>query len=372
MTADLVQRTETTTSLVIRQAGLDWPQMDRVLLVGGASRMPAVRQMLRKLTGKEPDRTQSPDEAVAHGAALYAGTLMPRDAGASHSACELLNVNAHSLGVVGLHRRTREKTNVVLIPKNTQLPACASKTFRTAQPDQRTIRVAVVEGESERPEDCIAVGECVVRDLPPGLPANTKIEVEYRYAANGRVSVLARVPSIRHSAHVDIQRDQAPNVEDLATWRARLLGKPERHSGALAQASDQITIDLADRASIQKRLDALHAKIGQIALRCALPDALVASQQMAASAAAELANARAALEEAEQAQQATLHDPAALHQAANVARVKAACDQAKLRADFTCIVLGRECIDRDYRPPDMDREFHEARQLREQLERLGT
>ena len=76
LTRDLLERTETTTSLVLGQAGLDWPQIDRVLLVGGSSRMPMVGQMLRKLSGKEPDCSQSPDEAVAHGAALYAGMLL--------------------------------------------------------------------------------------------------------------------------------------------------------------------------------------------------------------------------------------------------------------------------------------------------------
>jgi molecular chaperone DnaK len=73
---DLVGRTETTTSLVVRKTGLEWPQIDRVLLIGGSSRIPLVREMLTRISGKEPDSSQSPDEAVAHGAALYAGMLM--------------------------------------------------------------------------------------------------------------------------------------------------------------------------------------------------------------------------------------------------------------------------------------------------------
>ena len=65
------------------------------------------------------------------------------------------------------------------------------RTFKTARADQRSVKVRVVEGESDRPEACIALGECVVRDLPAGLPQNTPVEVEYAYHANGRLSVSA-------------------------------------------------------------------------------------------------------------------------------------------------------------------------------------
>ena len=101
-----------------------------------------IGQMLRKVTGKEPDRSQSPDEAVAHGAALYAGMLMGRKASSEQGTCELINVNSHSLGVVGLHPQTRQRINVVLIPKNTALPCRAVRTFKTARADQRSVKVA--------------------------------------------------------------------------------------------------------------------------------------------------------------------------------------------------------------------------------------
>ena len=109
----------------------------------------------------------------------------------------------------------RQKINAVLIPKNTQLPARASRTFVTARAGQRDVLVPVVEGESHRPEDCIKLGKCVVRNLPPDLPAGTSIEVEYRYGGNGCVSVSARVPSARLSAHVEIERELTRNLEDL-------------------------------------------------------------------------------------------------------------------------------------------------------------
>jgi len=228
LTRDLLERTETTASLVIRQAGLTWEQVDRVLLVGGATRMPMVADMLRRMTGKEPDRSVSPDEAVAHGAALYAETLMGKCANSANPRCELVNVNSHSLGVIGVDPKTLQKVAVVLIPKNTQLPNRAARVFRTAQDDQRSVCVPVVEGESHRPEDCIALGQCVVKDLPPGLPRGTPVEVEYRYGGNGCISVSARVPRTQHSAHVDVHRELGRNLDDLKSWKTRLCG----HTGS--------------------------------------------------------------------------------------------------------------------------------------------
>ena len=79
MTTDLVERTETTVSLVLGQAGLSWDRIDRLLLVGGATRMPMIRRMLSHLSGREADASASPDEAVAHGAALYASAFWEAD-----------------------------------------------------------------------------------------------------------------------------------------------------------------------------------------------------------------------------------------------------------------------------------------------------
>ncbi len=233
ITRDLVERTETTTSLVVKQAGLTWPQIDRVLLVGGSGRMPMIARMLRKVTGKEPDCSLSPDEVVAHGAALYAAMLVGDTTVPPERRCQLVNVNSHSLGVVGTHPRTQEKINAILIPKNTPLPCRAGRTFRTARANQQTVHVVVVEGESQRPEACIALGECVVRDLPSNLPQNTEVEVEYAYGADGRISVSARVPSIRYSRRVEIQRNAGRDLSNLDAWRARLC----KGSGASSSAA---------------------------------------------------------------------------------------------------------------------------------------
>jgi molecular chaperone DnaK (HSP70) len=138
---------------VLRQAKCTWDQIDRVLLVGGSTRMPMVGQTLEQLSGKAPDRSMSPDEAVAHGAALYAARLTPEDVSLS-SEFELINVNSHSLGIIGIDQREKRYRNITIIPKNTPLPCKVVKKFATARENQSSVRVVVVEGESERPEHC--------------------------------------------------------------------------------------------------------------------------------------------------------------------------------------------------------------------------
>jgi len=365
LTRDLLERTETTSSLVVKQAGLDWSSIDRILLVGGSSRMPMVREMLRRISGKEPDCSQSPDEAVAHGAALYAGMLMQQGSSSGRPAYQLLNVSSHSLGVVGTHRQTREKLNAILIPKNSPLPCRAVRQFRTAMADQRNVCVPVVEGESHRPEDCIALGECVVRELPPGLPQGTTIEVEYCYAANGRLSVSARVPTIRQSARVEIKRDQARHLDDLETWRKRLLGL----AAASGSGSQPLVgpVDLSDRASILKQLDALYTKLGRMAIRLSLPATLARSRDAAFQASAQCAQMEAQCKQTESVRQAAVSRAEAIRLDAVLSQARTTLHEAQTRADFAYMVLGRECVGAGFCPPAAQREIEEIRRLQQHL-----
>ncbi len=225
MTRDLLDRTETTTKLVVRDAGLDWDQIDTVLLVGGATRMPMVSEMLQRVTGKTPDAATSPDEAVAHGAALYAAMLSRDDHRAEVPACQLINVNSHSLGVVGIEPKTRRRVVKIVIPKNTPLPSRVERSFVTERDDQRNVKVPIVEGESRDPAECISLGECTVRDLPQGLAKGTAVKVELSYAANGRISVSARVARTRQSFGV------GPRGPDAAVGARRTRPPPGPPTG---------------------------------------------------------------------------------------------------------------------------------------------
>jgi len=222
-TAALLGRTRTTTEIVVLQAGLTWKDIDRVLLVGGSTRMPQVEKMLRDLTGKVPDRSLSPDEAVAHGAALYADLLLKkRGLGGGGADFDVTNVNSHSLGIVAIEKGTSRKINRILIPKNSPLPCMIRSRFRTHKDNQRTIGVRVLEGESELPDACTQVGECVIRDLPPNLPAGWPIEVVYKYSEDGRLKVKAELVGHGATTTSEFVRDNSLPDDDLLLWAQML------------------------------------------------------------------------------------------------------------------------------------------------------
>jgi molecular chaperone DnaK len=218
-TAALVARTRTTTEIVVRQAGLTWDAIDRVLLVGGSTRMPMVVAMLEELTGKRADRSVSADEAVAQGAALYADLLL-RQQGLQEGppAFTVTNINSHSLGIVGVEVKTGRPRNRVLIPRNTPLPHTATKVFKTLKPNQSSVAIHVVEGDSETPDGCIEVGVCTIRDLPPGLPAGWPVQVSYTYETNGRLHVTAKLKGHHASVVTDFVRSNSMEEDELKLW----------------------------------------------------------------------------------------------------------------------------------------------------------
>ena len=219
MSADLLERTSYTSRQLLGVAGLEWKDVQRVLLVGGSTRMPMVARMLQGLSGIQPDRTVNPDEAVARGAALYAGHLLAARAGGPRSTFQVTNVNAHSLGVEGIDTDTLRKKNVVLIPRNTPLPARHTERFATKSEGQRSIAIKVLEGESSQPGDCIAIGRTVVRDLPAGLPKGWPVEVTFEYGDNGRLAVEALVPGTQHQARLELVREMGLSNEGLTRWK---------------------------------------------------------------------------------------------------------------------------------------------------------
>ncbi len=223
ITGDLRERTAFTTRATLEASGLRWRDIDRVLLVGGSTRMPAVRNMLQKLSGREPDCSISPDEAVAHGAALRAGFLLSATGGQA-SRYQIKNVNSHSLGVVGTDPVTRRQRNAILVPRNTPLPVTTKRVFKTQKPNQRSILVPIVEGESTFPEDCIAIGQCIVPELPTGLASQTPVEVCFTYAEDGRLTVTVQVEGVEVLNR--LSRDNGLNAKELNRWREHISRIP--------------------------------------------------------------------------------------------------------------------------------------------------
>jgi molecular chaperone DnaK len=224
-TQDLLDRTRFTAAQALKAAGLEWKDLDRVLMVGGSTRMPMVRNMLRQLSGKEPDDSVAADEAVAHGAALQASLILAQQQGLPPTF-KIKNVNSHSLGVVGVDPLTQRRRNGILIPRNTPLPVTAKRTFKTKKAGQRSIRVEIVEGESPSADDCTPIGRCPVRHLPPDLPAQYPVEIRFHYQTNGRLKVRVTVPNTDRQMATEIVRENSLSKEHLDGWRQYICGQP--------------------------------------------------------------------------------------------------------------------------------------------------
>ena len=223
LTLDLLERTAFTIRHTMQTAGLEWDDLDYILLVGGSTRMPAVVEMLRRVSGKQPDTSISPDEAVAQGAAIYAGLLLEKIQGRPPRV-RVRNVNSHSLGLVATDPRTSRRQTAVLIPRNTPLPAKAQRVFKTLKTDQKSIVVNIVEGESRDPLECTQIGKCMVRDLPADLPAGTPVEVRFQYEENGRLQVSVNVADVQSNVTHDITRANNLSPEQLEHWRREVTG----------------------------------------------------------------------------------------------------------------------------------------------------
>ncbi len=221
MTEDLVQRTAFTVAKLLRDRSVTWKDVTRVLLVGGSTRMPMIQTMLAHESGMPLDRSLSPDEAVAHGAAIYADLLRHKNE-SERPQFEVTNVNSHNLGVLGLEKATGQTRTQVIVPRNTPLPARGLGKFVTAKMNQRTVSVKVVEGGDASGKHATAIGKCVVRELPAGLPAGTTVEVQFQYAADGRLSVTAWLPTVKREAHMVIQRAAGMTDALLQQWEQRI------------------------------------------------------------------------------------------------------------------------------------------------------
>ncbi len=229
MTADLLERTRFTIRSVLKEAKMQWSDITRLLLVGGSSRMPMVQRMLEDESGMKVDRSLSPDEAVAHGAALYAGLLLAREIASSPSstptakpAMRVRNVSSHDLGVLSKDPATGRPLNSVIIPRNTVLPATKGKRYRTAKQGQKNIVINVIEGGDSAGRNSTAIGRCTIQDLPADLPVGSIVEVFFTYGENGRLKVEGRLPELKRKAVLSIERASGLNDDKLKEWDQRL------------------------------------------------------------------------------------------------------------------------------------------------------
>ncbi len=218
---DLIDRTMFTTRRVLKDADRNWKDLSRLLLVGGSSRMPMVQNMLESESGLKVDRSLSADESVAHGAAIYAGILLNSNDPSKHRI-SISNVNSHDLGLLGADSATGFPRRAIMIPRNTPLPTQKAKRFSTGRNNQTSVAVNVVEGGDEQGRHSTLVGRCVVRDLPPDLPKATPVEVIFNYTQDGRLLVLAQLPTINRKANLTIERSSGLTESELIYWKNRI------------------------------------------------------------------------------------------------------------------------------------------------------
>ena len=206
--------------------------------------MPMVCDMLQEMTGLVPDHSVNPDEAVARGAALYASHLLSKGLGggevyeAAQVDFEVTNVNSHSLGVAGIDAETLRETNIILIPRNTPLPAKRTERFTTKLAGQSSIVVQVLEGESSMPGQCTAIGRTVIRDLPPDLPKGWPIEVTFEYSVGGRLKVKAVVPGTHSQMSLTLERAVGLSSARMDHWK-QAVGKAAGSSTFEAIAAEE-------------------------------------------------------------------------------------------------------------------------------------
>ncbi len=196
LTHDLVERTVIPVQNALRDAGLNASDVKKVLLVGGSTRIPAVQDKVRQLTGQEPSKTLNPDECVAIGASIQGGKLAG-DAGAGDIL--LLDVTPLSLSI-----ETLGGVATKLIERNTTIPTKKSQVFSTAADNQTAVDINVVQGERQFAKDNKSLGQFRLDGIPPARRGIPQIEVTFDIDANGIVNVSAKDLGTGKEQHITI------------------------------------------------------------------------------------------------------------------------------------------------------------------------
>ncbi len=217
LTEDLVQRCRGPFEQALRDAKLKTNQLNEVVLVGGATRMPMIQELVRSLTGKEPHKGVNPDEVVAVGAAIQAGVL-----GGEVRDVVLLDVTPLTLGV-----ETLGGVRTPLIERNTTIPVRKSETFTTAADGQTVVTIHVLQGERPMAADNISLGQFNLEGIPPAPRGIPQVEVTFDIDANGILNVSAKDKATAKEQRITITATTNLNKQEVD----RLVQDAKHHEG---------------------------------------------------------------------------------------------------------------------------------------------
>ena len=286
LTHDLVERTAEPVRRALSDAGLNSSELGQVLLVGGSTRIPAVQDKVKQLTGKEPSKTLNPDECVALGASVQGGKLAG-DAGAGDIL--LLDVTPLSLSI-----ETMGGIATRLIERNTTIPTKKSQIFSTAADNQTAVDINVVQGERQFARDTKSLGQFRLDGIPPARRGVPQIEVTFDIDANGIVNVSAKDLGTGKEQHITItagsnmsDNDIDKAVREAAEYEAQDKKRKEavdtkndadamvfQTEKALEEAGDKL--DANDKTAVEADLNALKELLNSCANTEEITDAQVA------------------------------------------------------------------------------------------------
>ncbi len=269
LTADLVEKTMGPVNQALSDAGLTASDLNKVLLVGGSTRIPAVQDAVKRITGKDPFKGINPDECVAVGAAIQGGVLAGEVKGLL-----LLDVTPLSLGL-----ETLGGVSTKIIERNTTIPTKKSQIFTTAADNQTSVDIHVLQGEREMAKDNKTLGMFRLDGIAPAMRGTPQIEVTFDIDANGIVHVSAKDLGTGKEQHITITSSTSMSKEDIdkAVKEAEQYAeadKKQREEVDIRNGADQMIfqtektlkdldgkIDAADKSELETKLNALKEAV---------------------------------------------------------------------------------------------------------------